>query len=149
MRMQETSEAIAAMDTSAAEAKNDMIVYAIDDNSDVAEYLADVAIDAGFAAQSASTFKKFSSTFKNEKDVILILDLTMPDKDGVEYMDFLRKQNFVGKIILISGYNTQTLELVKRLGDAFMLNIEAALTKPIDATVLTDTLRKCVLERQN
>lgn len=149
MKMRNTSEAMLATHASAEETKMDTMVYAIDDVTDVAQYIATVATEAGYAAQPISSFKEFTSTFKNQKNAILILDLTMPDKDGVEYMDFLRKQNFTGKIILVSGYNVWTLEMVKRLGDAFKLNIEAALMKPIDTAVLTDMLHNCVVADPN
>ena len=63
---------------------------------------------------------------------LLILDLTMPDFDGIEFMMDLAKADFGSPLLLVSGWWPETLELATELGRGIGLNIVGAYEKPFD-----------------
>ncbi|MDF1644206.1 MAG: EAL domain-containing response regulator [Pseudomonadales bacterium] len=65
----------------------------------------------------------------NEDDVVL-LDLVMPELDGIEVLRRLAKLNCRSKLILLSGYDKSILHSAEKLGRAHELRVIASLSKP-------------------
>lgn len=63
---------------------------------------------------------------------LLILDLTMPEFDGAEFIEFLAMTSFTTPIIIVSGWWSETLNLCAALGRAHGLNIVGVHEKPFD-----------------
>lgn len=63
---------------------------------------------------------------------LLILDLTMPDFDGVEVLTALANSDCRLPIVLISGWWPETLELCTILGLDLGLKIVGSIEKPFD-----------------
>lgn len=72
---------------------------------------------------------------------IVIADICMQEMDGLEMVERLRKENYKGKVIILSGY--QTFEFARRSID---LKVEKYLTKPINKEQLEETISKIVEE---
>jgi len=65
----------------------------IDDEPEVCAFIGDVAEDFGFDVVATNTPKEFWSLYGPFAPTVIILDLVMPDADGVETqqaLDFLR-----------------------------------------------------------
>lgn len=73
---------------------------------------------------------------------IIILDLNMPEMDGVEFMGHANSCNFNGGIILLSGEDKRMLETAIALARTHKLNVLGALTKPLNLGVLKNLLNK-------
>ncbi len=111
---------------------NPTTVYLIDDEPELVELLYDVVELAGLNPQSFTR----GSTFFEQVDVfstgsILVLDLHMPEMDGIEVMRRLAKMDNPPSLILISGTDTGVLHAAEKLGRAHNLEIIASLNKPI------------------
>lgn len=63
---------------------------------------------------------------------LLILDLTMPNFDGIEFMTNLANVDFKSPLLLVSGWWPETLELATALGRGIGLDIVGAYEKPFD-----------------
>ena len=72
---------------------------------------------------------------------LLILDLTMPEFDGVELMLALAQRNCPTPILLISGWWPETLELSAILGSAHGLRILGTLQKPFNLDQIVSALK--------
>lgn len=77
---------------------------------------------------------------KNGADIV-IADLRMREMDGLEMIEILRKDNFRGKIIILSGY--QAFSHAQRAID---YKVEKYLTKPVDPLELEKTIVNVVKE---
>jgi len=77
---------------------------------------------------------------------IAILDLMMPNFDGIEVIRHLAQQQLFPKLILISGYDKGVLFSAERLALDYGLEVLSNFTKPISmgelTTVLENTLAK-------
>lgn len=65
----------------------------------------------------------------NAADVIL-LDLAMPDTDGMEFIQQLARMKYPGTVIFISGMDDAILQLAPILARGLHLRVAGALKKP-------------------
>jgi EAL domain-containing protein (putative c-di-GMP-specific phosphodiesterase class I) len=72
---------------------------------------------------------------------LIVLDLVMPEVDGIELMRVLGKQDCKAKIILLSGSGLRVLETAKQLVRAHGLIMVGTLQKPFRVPELRDLLR--------
>tara|TARA_R110001592_G_scaffold320639_2_gene598734 strand:- start:52932 stop:54137 length:1206 start_codon:yes stop_codon:yes gene_type:complete len=78
---------------------------------------------------------------------IILMDLNMPETDGIEFFRTLEIHNFLGGIILISGEDEQTLALAKDLAKARKLNIIGTIAKPLNNRILQTLLSQWAQSR--
>lgn len=101
-------------------------LFVIDDNENlvgmVREYFKkNPNIDVVLEAKDGSEGIFLIDKKKNEFDVIL-LDLVMPKKDGVEVLEYLYKNGIDKKVIVLTSYNTQDMiSKVASLGASYFM----------------------------
>lgn len=103
----------------------------IDDDADVGIFIQDVADEAGFRTVVAPSFKKFQEVYAPGAFAGILLDLQMPDKDGIEYLRLLCDTGCHSDIVVMSGYDARVLGTAKRFGEEQGLNVVGALQKPV------------------
>lgn len=78
---------------------------------------------------------------------IVLIDLLMPDLDGIETMDKLKQQNYMGQFIMISQVVNKDM-----VGEAYDKGVDFFIHKPINRTEVLSILKKMaeqVLMRQS
>ncbi|MFC1603200.1 EAL domain-containing protein [Pseudomonadota bacterium] len=105
-------------------------ILIVDDEPDIGAFICDVAINMGFEAIATHQPSAFEQLYSDDFDII-ILDLMMPERDGIELLRFMASQQASAQIILISGYDPGVLHSAQKLASEQGLNIIQALTKPI------------------
>ncbi len=118
-------------------------LYILDDDVQYAGLLVEVAAKSGWsvtAEQSAATFLSFDLT----ENFILVLDLHMPEIDGIEVIRALaeKKANFL--LILISGFDERVLHSAQQLAEAHKIRVLASMVKPINIQRFTNILESIV-----
>lgn len=105
-------------------------VVIVDDEPQFLELLSQVANSAGF---QTNTYSEPSEFWKNSYSVsdVLVLDLSMPQCDGIEFIRELSKRNCEMQIILCSGQDMEILNAAKQLAIAHKLNFLTAIQKPV------------------
>ena len=71
---------------------------------------------------------------------LLLLDLMMPDCDGVEFLDHLHQVDYRGAIIISSGAEATVRGGATLLGMAYGLNVAGVLEKPLTLDKLVPAL---------
>ncbi len=115
-------------------------IYIIDDDVQMSDMLSTVVEDAGFTATVFNNATHFLSESATDNDVIL-LDLNMPDMDGIEVIRALASKQCKSSLILISGNDTSVLRSAEELARAHSLNIIMSLCKPIQIGMLQELLK--------
>jgi len=103
----------------------------IDDEEGICEFVAEVATDLGFAARLTTRVEDFRTEFKAFNPTIVVMDLQMPDIDGVELLRELAAQESEAQIVLISGMDSRVLSTAEHLGKSLGLKMLGILCKPI------------------
>ena len=112
-------------------------VYIIDDDALIVEMLSQFISMLGYEVEGfTSALDYFSGYPDGEADNAIMLDLNMPDMDGIEVIRQLAERNSSASLILISGYDTGVLHSAEKLAHAHNLKIIGSLTKPISFTLL-------------
>ncbi len=107
-------------------------IYILDDEPEILSMLNDIIEDIELQAQcfvQASVFFEQVNSFT--EGAVLVLDLNMPDMDGIEVMRRLSKMPNSPALILISGQDSGVLHSAEKLANEHKLKVLASLGKPI------------------
>ena len=81
----------------------------------------------GYQVRSAKDGAEALRLISESAPDLLILDLVMPEKNGVEVLQALKERDYAGRTIILSGHQNDAL-----LADAWSLGPQEVLEKPID-----------------
>jgi len=104
-------------------------ILVIDDEVDVGEFVCAAAQAMGFECNATTDAASFLEMLAPDTALIL-LDLMMPDMDGIELLRQLGKQKCQAGIILMSGKGKRIIESAGQLAQAHGLSIAGHLQKP-------------------
>ncbi|MEE4244902.1 MAG: EAL domain-containing response regulator [Kangiellaceae bacterium] len=118
-------------------------LFIIDDDEQICDMLA-IATESLFShIETINDARKMLSIDFSSEDIIL-LDLMMPEMDGVEVLRSLAKNKVTSHIFLMSGYDSGVLHSSEELGIDYGLKIAGNFTKPIGLRELQNKLRKLI-----
>lgn len=112
----------------------------IDDDALVCDTIRAVAEDRGFAVAAATDARRFEATVACFHPTLMILDLVMPHRDGIEMLRTLKERGCRTPVLLMSGYDDRVLAAARHLGMAYGLPVLGALTKPLHLATLRTVL---------
>lgn len=112
------------------------VLMVVDDEAEFAEYVADVADDLGFDVSVFSNARDCLQAIIAKKPDVIVMDIVMPDMDGVELVQAMGQQVPGASVIVMSGFDSRYLGVVRTLGEAGGVNICATLMKPFTANEL-------------
>lgn len=121
-------------------------VLILDDDTAVGETISFVAQSAGFDAQAVSAPGEFFERVEHWQPTHIILDLVMPEMDGVEIMRHLAARGVDARIIILSGVGTRVLDAARRTAAEKGLHIIGVLPKPISPSALKGYLTNSTAE---
>ncbi|ACF12327.1 response regulator receiver protein [Chlorobaculum parvum NCIB 8327] len=117
-----------------------MKILVIDDDPSVRKFIATTLKNENYTVTEAENGEDGLKKFQEERDIgIIITDLLMPDKEGIETIMEIRKVNPSIKILAISGGGKAGPENYLLLADAVGAN--ATLKKPFSGQELIMCLR--------
>jgi EAL domain-containing protein (putative c-di-GMP-specific phosphodiesterase class I) len=114
----------------------------IDDDPAVGTYVGRVARRAGFDVIVTADAADFKQRVRSWRPAVIILDLGMPETDGIELLRFLADERATARILIVSGFDDKILDAANRLGAARGLAMAGVLRKPVLIEDLTHVLRK-------
>lgn len=120
-----------------------------DDNANIRSTLKDILTEKGYIVDTVDNGYELLSYLRNNSPQIVILDLVMPGKDGVEIFYSLKTIRPEIKIIIYTGFHNYAGSLYARNADKFILKNEPP-EKLLNAIEeLTYGLRRIEMETRN
>lgn len=117
-------------------------VLMIDDNIElinmVKEYFSDHAsIDISLEAHDGVEGMKLIKENQNDYDVV-ILDLIMPNKDGISVLEDMKEMNLHKNVIVLTSYNAQ--DMIRKVSE---LGVNYFILKPFELSELEKRVLEC------
>lgn len=114
----------------------DLTVLVVDDEPDVAFYLASVLEDAGFTVVTASDGDEAMARIRSRPPDLISLDLVMPGRSGVRLLAELRRDHHLRRIpvVIVSGHAHEPgirRDLDEVLAESALVGPSHCLDKPV------------------
>ncbi len=116
----------------------------IDDDPGFRVFVREAAEDCGFEVLTVATAVEFKAALARGRFDGLVLDLGMPETDGIELLRDLADMKLRAPILIVSGFAERIRESALRLGEARSLVMAGILAKPVRAAELKDRLMQLV-----
>jgi CheY-like chemotaxis protein len=115
-------------------------VLVVDDSEDLQETLSMALSDEGFAVSSALDGRRGLALTGELRPDVILLDMMMPEMDGLEFLSLLAKRPSPPPVVAQSGFHHLRSEALRRGAHSF-------LAKPFSATTLLGALRAAIASR--
>ncbi len=106
--------------------KNKKIVIA-DDNRELCDVLQTILSGEGYSVETVNDGFSLIDYLKETQDVdVVILDLIMPEKDGISIFNTIRSISPASKLIIYTGYTSYQHTVFAKEADAFINKADGA-----------------------
>lgn len=112
-------------------------VLVVDDEDQIRQLIRETLEQAGYDVQEASDGKKGLERYRAKPADLVIMDILMPDQDGLESIMTLRREFPTSRVIAITG-GSDMIGILNFLDVAKMLGARRTLQKPFDMQTLLD-----------
>ena len=121
---------------------SDEKVLIIDDEQEFTQALAERMTTRGMTVSTSSSAIEGLKNVEEHSFDVVVLDLQMPEMDGIETLKVLKKKNPELQVILLTGHAT-----VEKGIEAMKLGAMDLLEKPADMTTLTEKIKKAQAQK--
>jgi len=118
----------------------------VDDEAEFGRFAGHVGELAGYEVTVTSNGQDFKKSFSEWKPTVIILDLSMPDMDGLELLRWLASENCHAQLVIMSGFDARVVEAAKLVGEERGLNIRFAISKPVRVREMKEKLESLKAE---
>lgn len=113
-------------ETDSARTEKTASILSVEDDSIYREALAKIFAKAGYAVSVAPSVQRALQLLENQTFHLVLTDLKMPEKDGLDLVRALRNRRPVPKVIIMTSYGTRDSYL-----EAKALGVSGFLLKPL------------------
>jgi EAL domain-containing protein (putative c-di-GMP-specific phosphodiesterase class I) len=103
----------------------------MDDDADVGAFFGQVGEDLGFDVRVLAEPMLFGQSVLEFRPTVILLDLQMPGRDGIELLRELATLECRPKVLIASGLDSRVLTTASELGMSMGVDIAGAFCKPI------------------
>lgn len=120
------------------------IVYLLDDEPEMVKALTRLLRTKRFEVRGFTSVRVFLEAFRPQDIACLVLDVAMPELDGLELQRHLTHRGILMPIIFLTGHGDIPMSV-----RAIKAGATDFLTKPVDANVLIQAVRSALQIAQN
>jgi DNA-binding response OmpR family regulator/predicted regulator of Ras-like GTPase activity (Roadblock/LC7/MglB family) len=120
-------------------AKNRILV--VDDEPNAVRVCVAMLQIVGFEAHGTTNSTEAIQLYKNERFDLALVDLKMPEMDGLEVLAALREYDPKAAVVILTAYGTK-----ENVVEALRLGAREFLEKPLDSDVLVSTVRNVLAQ---
>ena len=106
----------------------------VDEDATVADFVGRIAKRVGYAVASAASGASFVQLLESFQPSMIMMELRLPDTDGVELLRSLGARACTASVVLLGGSDERVLAAAHELGVSHGLAMCGTLAKPIPAS---------------
>ena len=125
---------------------NNHLIYAIDDDLLLGDIFSYVGEATGFDVEIVPSGKVLKNKLRKKRPDLLVMDIVMPNMDGIELINWFAEIQCKLPVVLMSGYDSSYLNAAAKLAAAQKINVVGRLQKPIAIETLEKLFRKLKLD---
>ncbi len=110
---------------------NENRLLVMDDDPDVGAFFGQVGEDLGFEVRVIADPEKFAQNVLEFSPTVVLLDLQMPGRDGIELLRELASLDRNPKVLIASGLDSRVLTTAQELGMSMGVDVAGSFCKPI------------------
>ena len=110
---------------------NENRLMVMDDDPDVGAFFGQVGEDLGYEVRVIADPEKFAPIVLEFSPTVILLDLQMPGRDGIELLRELAALDRNPKVLIASGLDSRVLTTAQELGLSMGVDVAGAFCKPI------------------
>jgi len=118
-------------------------VLIVDDEGQICDLLGQALANEGYQVRTARSGAEAMRIASNEPIELTLLDLRLPDMDGIQTLQQLKKIHEHLVVIMITGYGTLETARAAMMGGAFDY-----LTQPVDLEYLNHVIQEGLAEER-
>ena len=112
----------------------------IDDHTGVTSVIRTTAGQMGFTCETVNQPERAVATFLSFKPDLVILDMMMPETDGIDVLNAIMLTDIPAKFILTSGYGDEFLRMGEQIVKRHRQEAVSVLKKPFRREALVTVL---------
>lgn len=112
----------------------------LDDDIELGELIGELGKLSGFASTVTHDAASFNEALGRATPSLIVLDLQMPDADGVEVLRDLAASRVQAGVLLVSGMDKRTIASAEHYGRQAGLNVVGTLQKPFTPEAMMSRL---------
>jgi EAL domain-containing protein (putative c-di-GMP-specific phosphodiesterase class I) len=116
------------------------LLISLDDDEQIGAIVKTIAERGGFEAHTFTSPDPFREKLRVLSPDVIVLDLQMPQMDGVQTLRYLAELGVKAAIVLVTGMDERTILAAGQYGKTRGLNVVAAIQKPFTPEELLDAL---------
>jgi CheY-like chemotaxis protein len=116
---------------------NGEIILVVDDEQEILRAMQNLLNGLGYQSEIASSGKDAVEKYEAMKPEVVLMDINMPEMDGVNCAEKILDLNPDARIAFITGYEVEGLD---EFGDRIKDSVKTFLTKPVELADLSSTL---------
>ncbi len=120
----------------------------LDDEPGICEFVGEVAEGLGFEVSLTTQAAEFRRRVSSFEPSVVVLDLQMPEADGIEQLRFLGETGCDAKVLVVSGMDTRVLATAEHLGRSLGVDMLGTQQKPLMLDALEATLERALVSQR-
>ena len=114
----------------------------VDDEPEFGEFVRKVGVKLGYEVEVTTNGRAFMRLYEAFDPTVALLDVVMPDVDGLELVQWLADRGADAHLVVVTGYAPNYATLAKKLAEAKGLRSVTTLTKPVKVADLRAALAR-------
>jgi DNA-binding response OmpR family regulator len=116
----------------------------MDDEPEFAAFVRTVATGMGFVVVAPDDADAFKAEVARAEPQAIVLDVVMPQVDGVELVSWLARRKCGAGIVIVSGYDPAYAGAAERIARGYGIERVTTLAKPVPLAALRAALAACL-----
>lgn len=113
----------------------------MDDEPEIRDLVREIAEDAGYEVREVACETEFKRELEAFQPDMIVLDVVMPDIDGITLIRYLAETQCRARLIIISGYGKDYVLNAQQIGIQYGLMDVQGLIKPFPLSALRNALK--------